>query len=151
MGHRAEAMGRPADDAIRFWTDAGSSAVDALDIPGLDLVVDPAAEAIGDDLATHESSAAHDAMASAEAAADRLTYVWYRELYRHGVVVPELPPAAVAGGDLLPWEQFTELGAADRQTVRRLMEETTGIVNIDGNALRDVVKTAQLPIYRELE
>ena len=31
------------------------------------------------------------------------------------------------------------------------MEETTGAVNIDGNALRDVVKTAQLPIYRELD
>ena len=33
------------------------------------------------------------------------------------------------------------------------MEETTGPggVNIDGNALRDVVKTEQLTIYHELD
>ncbi len=30
------------------------------------------------------------------------------------------------------------------------MDETTGVVNIDGNALRDVIKTHQLPTYQEL-
>ena len=50
-----------------------------------------------------------------------------------------------------PLEEVPKNGAGDRQTVRNLMEETTGMVNIDGNALRDVVKTHQLPIYLELE
>ena len=143
-------MGRSRDDAIRFWTDAASEALDTLDVAGLDVLLDPAAAAMTAEFAGHEDAAARSAEADADAAADRLTYEWYRELYRQDVVVPDLPAAAVVGGGLVPWSQFLELGAADRQEVRHLMEETTGAVNIDGNALRDVIKTHQLPTYQEL-
>jgi hypothetical protein len=150
VGHRAEAMGRSRDDAIRFWTDAAAEAVDSLPVGDLDALLDPTAQALADGFAGHEATAARDADADADAAADRLTYEWYRELYRQGLVVPDLPGAAVADGALVPWSQFRELSAVERQVVRNLMEETTGAVNIDGNALRDVVKTQQLPIYQEL-
>ena len=153
VGHRAEAMGRSRDDAVTFWTDTASNVTEMVDVTGLDIVLDPAIEGLQDEFAAHEATAAADAEAMADAAANRLTYAWYAELYRQGVVVPDLPVAAVNHGELVPWEQFRQLDAADRQTVRHLMEETTGPggVNIDANALRDVVKTEQLDIYQELE
>jgi hypothetical protein len=150
VGHRAEATGRSRDDAIRFWTDAGAEALDALPVGDLDVLLDPTAQALADGFAGHEAAAARAAEADADAAADRLTYDWYRELYRQGLVVPDLPDVAVAGETMIPWSQFRELSAVERQVVRNLMEETTGAVNIDGNALRDVVKLQQLPIYQEL-
>ena len=145
VGRRAEAMGRSRDEAIRFWTDAASGALDTLPVDGLDVMLDPAAEALADGFAGHEAAAARDAEADADAAADRLTYEWYRQLYRHDLVVPDLPAGAVVDGALVPWSQFQELSAPDRQAVRQAMEETTGVVNIDGHALRDVIKTHQLP------
>ena len=77
--------------------------------------------------------------------------MWYRELYGQGVVVPGSPGRAVVnGGELVGWEEF-QARAARRQVARNRLEETTGAVNIDGNALRDVVRRQQLPIYDELD
>jgi hypothetical protein len=113
----------------------------------------PAADIARSMFLTREAKAAGEAAARAEAAADQLTYVWYRQLYGHGVLTPELPDGAVAGDQLVGWDEFQELDAAVRQITRNRLEETTGVdgVNIDGNALRDVVKVQQLPIYDELD
>ena len=51
-------MGRSRDDVITFWTDAASEAVDIVDVPGLDIVVDPAAAAMAEEFADHEAAAA---------------------------------------------------------------------------------------------
>ena len=61
---------------------------------------------MAEEFADHEAAAARDAEADADAAADRLTYAWYRELYAQGVVVPDLPASAVDDGELVPWRQF---------------------------------------------
>ena len=53
----------------------------------------------------------------------------------------------------MSWEEFQQLRDPDRAIVRSRMEETTGLhgINLDGGALRDVIKVQQLPIYRELD
>jgi hypothetical protein len=101
----------------------------------------------------HETAAERQATEQAEAAADQLTYVWHRQLYSQGVVTPDLPDPALAGDELVGWEEFGRLDAALRQLVRNRLEETTGAggANIDGNGLRDVVKVQQLPIYQQLD
>ena len=79
--------------------------------------------------------------------------MWYRELHRAGVITPVLPAAAVDGGELVTWEEFQQLPDRERAIVRSRMEETNGRhgVNLDGGALRDVIKVQQLPIYQQLE
>ena len=153
VGRRAEAMGRSRDEAIRFWTDAASGAVDTLPVDGLDVVLDPAAEALADGFADHEAAAARDAEADADAAADRLTYEWYRELYRQDLVVParrDFPRRLSSTGSCCRGRSSSSSSAPDRQALRHAMDVTTGVVNIDGHALRDVIKTHQLPTYQEL-
>ena len=69
------------------------------------------------------------------------------------MITPHLPDRAVVNGELVGWDEFQQLEPAVRQVARNRLEETegTGGVNIDGNALRDVVKVQQLPIYDELD
>ena len=53
-----------------------------------------------------------EATEQAEAAADQLTYVWHRQLYSQGVLAPDLPDGALAGDELVGWEEFGELDAS---------------------------------------
>ena len=166
-GHRAESNGRAADDVIGLWIDLGSLSIGAgnrqfqrdggstgrLTAPVIGEFLGPAADVARALFMNHETAAERQATEQAEAAADQLTYVWHRQLYGQGVVTPDLPDPALAGDELVGWEEFGQLDAALRQLVRNRLEETTGAggVNIDGNALRDVVKVQQLPIYQQLD
>ncbi len=158
-GHRAEARGRSRDVLTSFWIDMAtfsigqSSSAASIELPMISEALGPAADVAKRLLADHEATAARDATANAEAAADQLAYVWYRALYRGGVITPALPATAVDQLGLVSWEEFQQLRDRDRAIVRSRMEETTGLhgINLDGGALRDVIKVQQLPIYRELD
>lgn len=102
-------------------------------------------------LADHEATAAREAEANAEAAADQLLYVWYRELHAAGVVAPDLPAAALEDGVLVTWQEFHELSDRDRAIVRNAMEESSGGLNLDAGTIRDAIKVEQRPIYAELD
>ena len=93
------------------------------------------------------------AEANAEAATDQLVYLWCREAYRQGVIVPDLPAGAVVAGQLVEWETFLELPPSVRQETLNHLEETTGSggVNLDGNGVRDAIKAEQLASYRTLD
>jgi hypothetical protein len=159
VGHRAEARGRSADVVTSFWIDLAtfslgqSSSAASIELPMISETLGPAADVAKRLLADHEATAARDAVANAEAAADQLAYVWYRALYRSGVITPALPAAAVDHDGLVSWEDHQQLSDRDRAIVRSRMEETSGLhgINLDGGGLRDVIKVQQLPIYRELD
>jgi hypothetical protein len=158
-GHRAEEHGRSKDRLISFWIDVATFSIGEaegakyLDVPVLGAALGPAGSAAKDLLADHEATAERDAQQNAEAAAKQLTYVWCRQLYRAGVITPDLPASAVAGGALVPWEKFQELPDDVRQDVWSLMDATDGHhgVNLDDGSLRDVIKDQQEDIYKELQ
>ncbi len=134
-GHQAETIGRSKDDVLRFWIDFASFSIgEGLDrvpprggVPVLGELLGPAADIAKELFADHEAGAERDAEADAEVAADRLLYVWYMELYAAGVVTPDLPPAALDGGQLVSWSEFHELSSADQATVRNRMREDSDI------------------------
>ena len=166
-GHRAEERGRSVDTVIGAWIGLASLSIGGansryraaggpsarLSAPVIGSLLGPAADLATSLFATHQAGAARAAEANAEAATDQLLYLWYREAYRQGVIVPELPAGTVAGGELVDWETFLELPPSVRQQALNHLEETTGPagVNLDGNALRDAVKTEQLASYQALD
>jgi hypothetical protein len=166
-GHRAEERGRSVDAVIGAWIGLASLSIGnansqyrahggpgaRFSAPVIGELLGPAADIATGLFATHQAGAARAAEANAEAATDQLLYLWYREAYRQGVIVPDLPAGAVVGGQLVDWETFLELAPSVRQETINHLEETTGAagVNLDGSALRDAVRTAQLPGYQALE
>ena len=160
VGHRAEVRGRSRDVITSFWIDVATFSVGqapsvvSIDVPMVSDALGPAANVAKRLLADHEATAARDAAGNAEAA---------RRATRPRVVPRAVPrrrdhagPArgrASTAGQLVSWEQFQQLPDRVRLIVRSQMEETTGRhgVNLDGGALRDVIKVEQLPIYQELD
>ncbi|MET0325861.1 MAG: hypothetical protein ABW219_11600 [Ilumatobacteraceae bacterium] len=166
-GHRAEERGRSVDQLIGAWiglaslsigkansqykTHGGASA--RLSAPVIGDLLGPAADLATSLLATHQAAAARSAEANAEAATDQLVYLWCREAYRQGVIVPDLPAGVVVGGELVEWDAFLELPPSVRQETLNHLEETTGLdgINLDGNGIRDAIKTEQLASYQTLD
>ena len=64
--------------------------------------------------------------ANAEAATDQLCTCGAGRRTGQGVIVPDQPVGAVAGGELVDWETFLELPPSVRQETLNHLEETTG-------------------------
>jgi hypothetical protein len=155
-GHRAEAEGRDRDRTIRRWIDVVSGGLSGLGkvVPVLGVDLDGPANDIKERWATNEAKREREFEDYAEAATDRLTYVWYRELSAAGAITPDLPAAALTSdGALLPWDDFQRLDGDVQATVTNQMEENVwrGRIDIDGTVLADAIKSAQQDIYADLE
>ncbi len=159
-GHRAEAHGRDADEAVALWVDLAELGVDKAAsatgpfAPIITTPLGPITDGITEALATHERAARADAEAYADEAARHLTYTWYRALYDGGVVTPPvLVDLGVAvNGAMIGWTAFNELDAATRIRARAAMENFTAAdgFNLDTSAVVDRIRTEQLDLYREL-
>jgi hypothetical protein len=156
-GHRAEAEGRDRDRTIRRWIDVVSGGLSiglgkVAPVLGVDL--DGPASDINARWATNEADREREFEDYAEAATDRLTYLWYRELYAAGAITPDLPAAALTNdGALLPWDDFQRLDGDVQATVANRMEENVwrGRIDIDSTVLSDAIKSAQQDIYADLD
>ena len=166
-GHRAEERGRSVDGLIGAWIGLATLSIGGANTqyrsrgglsarfsaPVIGELLGPAADVATTLFATYEEHAARSAEANAEAATDQLVYRWCAEAYRQGVIVPDLPAGAVVGGELVDWETFLRLPPSIRQQTLNHLEETTGPggVNLDGNGIRDAVKSEQMDAYRRLD
>ncbi|MET0145091.1 MAG: DUF6571 family protein [Ilumatobacteraceae bacterium] len=159
-GHRAEVNGRAADRVVTMWVDLASFGADKAAgatgpfAPIITTSLGPIADAITDELATHEAAARRDAEAYAERAARQITYVWYKALYDHGVLVPAiLEDLGVAvNGELISWSAFNELDEQVRIRARAVLENSTGSdgFNLDTSTVIERIKTEQLDLYQQL-
>ena len=154
-GHQAEAIGRDKDEVISFFVDTATFGLGQINrkvggVPVLSNVLSGAAGAAKEQLAGYEADAAREAEQYARAAADQLLYVWYRELHAAGIIDPDLPASALAGGLLVDWERYRQLPDDVRQTVEATLRESHGLP-ISTGAVIDAIKVAQLPTYQDLE
>jgi hypothetical protein len=156
-GHQAEEKDRARDRTIRLWADVASGSLSfglgrIAPVIGVDL--DGPTNDIKKRWATNEGEREREFEEYAEAATERLTYLWYRELYAAGAITPDLPATALGSdGGLLPWDDFQRLESTVQATVANRMEENVwrGRVDIDSTVLSDAIKSAQQDIYADLE
>jgi hypothetical protein len=174
VGHRGEHHGRDRDRELSFWVDGLGSAVQLGTSPiGGNVVSSVVGQGVGpvqDELlarfAHHEADAAAGAAALTQDATDRLMYVWVRALFNAGVIVPNLPPRLLVGGQLPAFDDLPDRLADvnahdpdpdhatyDLQSLLNAMDVTAGAhgATLDDGAITDAVKAAQLPIYEELD
>ena len=143
VGHRAEAMGRSRDDAIRFWTDAAvERRRHARRRPVSTSSLDPAAEAMARRSPTtrQRRHATPRRTPTPPPTASRTCGTASSTARVSSCPTCRQPPSSAVSCSR--GSSSSELDAADRQTVRQADggDDRRG-VNIDGNALRDVVKT----------
>lgn len=164
VGHQAERRGRGADAALTFWIraigDGGGRLGELLGRPGAAVVravAAPVTDAATSALADAEREAAADADGRARLASEQLAYVWARELHNAGVIDARLP-AELAPGGVLPayGELVRRVVAHPDWTMERVLRALDVApsrvgVELDIEALRDAMATAQLPAYRELD
>ena len=133
-------------------------------------VVGPAVEPVAVELtrrvATNEAHAEVDAEQHAQDAADRLVYLWDRQLVERDVLDPELPDRLLVNGQL---PSFDELPARladvhahdpdpdhatyDLRSLFNAVDVARGRagLGVDDGAVYDAIKAAQLAIYQDLE
>jgi hypothetical protein len=138
--------------------------------PVTSAVVDPAVEPVAVELtrrvADNEAKAEASAEQHAQDAADRLLYLWDRQLVERGVLEPELPDRFTVHGQL---PSFDELPARladvrahdpdpdhatyDLRSFFNAVDVARGPagLDVDDGAVYDALKSAQLAMYRELD
>jgi hypothetical protein len=174
VGHRAEEHGRDRDEELTRWVSGlGATVQFGLGVatgPVTSAVVGPAVGPVADELgrrvATNEAKAEVDAERLAQDAADRLLYLWDRQLVEHDVLAPELPDRLRVNGRL---PSFDELPARlddihahdpdpdhatyDLRSFFNAVDVARGGagIGVDDGALYDAVKAGQLAIYDDLD
>jgi hypothetical protein len=174
VGHRAEEHGRDRDEELTRWVSGlGATVQFGLGVatgPVTSAVVGPAVGPVADELgrrvATNEAKAEVDAERLAQDAADRLLYLWDRQLVEHNVLAPELPDRLRVNGRL---PSFDELPARlddihahdpdpdhatyDLRSFFNAVDVARGGagIGVDDGALYDAVKAGQLAIYDDLD
>ena len=129
--------------------------------PGVSAVVGTAADAaghvLGRSLADAEDDAADGHDRWADLAAERLAYLWIRELHAAGLLDAELPPGVLVDGALPPYDDLVgwllEQGPPGWEvtTVLQQFDESTGgVVDSDLGAVLDAMRAAQGRFYDEL-
>ncbi len=174
VGHRAEQHGRDRDEELSRWIHGLGAAVEfglgATGGPVTSAVVGPAVEPAAIELtrrlATNEARAAAAAEQRAQDSADRLLYLWDRQLVERHVLEPELPDRLIVNGQLPAFDdlpaRLADVHANDPDPdhatydLRSLFNavdvasDHAGL-DVDDAAVYDAIKAAQLNIYQELE
>ena len=174
VGHRAEQHGRDRDEELSRWIHGLGAAVEfglgATGGPVTSAVVGPAVEPIAVELsrrvATNEARAEVNAEQLAQDAADRLVYLWDRQLVERHVLDPELPDRLFVGGQLPTFDELParladiptndpdpDHATYDLRSLFNAVDVAGGRagLGVDDGAVYDAIKAAQLTIYQDME
>jgi hypothetical protein len=173
VGHRAEQHGRDRDESVSRWIHGLGAAVEfGLGAAGgrvtsavIRPVVDPVAVEITRRLAGNETAAQSAAEQHAEDAADRLLYVWDRQLVERDVLAPDLPDRLVQGSlpsfdefparlaDVHAHDPDPDHATYDLRSFFNAVDVARGRagLGVDDGALYDAIKSAQLTMYQDLQ
>lgn len=164
VGLEAERRGRAADATTAFWINAIGSGTDRLgDLlgrPGATVVrtvTRPVAGAATTAFADAEEDAAADADERARLASEQLVLVWARELHDAGVVDVALPVELAPDGRLPSYADLVRRVLQHPDWTMERVLHTLDVapsrigVELDVQAMRDAMASAQLPAYRELD
>jgi hypothetical protein len=174
VGHRAEQHGRDRDEELSRWIHGLGAAVEfglgATGGPVTSAVVDPAVEPVAVELtrrvADNEAKAEASAEQHAQDAADRLLYLWDRQLVERGVLEPELPDRFIVHGQLPSFDGIParladvrahdpdpDHATYDLRSFFNAVDVARGPagLDVDDGAVYDALKSAQLAMYRELD
>ena len=128
--------------------------------------VEPVAVEVTRRVATNEAGAEAAAEQLAQDAADRLVYLWDRQLVERHVLEPDLPDRLVVGGQLPSFDDLParladvhahdpdpDHATYDLRSLFNAVDVARGRagLGIDDGALYDAIKTAQLAIYDDLD
>jgi hypothetical protein len=174
VGHRAEQHGRDRDEELSRWVHGLGAAAEfglgATGGPVVSAVVGPVVEPVAVQLtrrvATNEAAAEVAAEQLARDAADRLVYLWDRQLVERHVLDPELPDRLLVGGQLPSFDDLParladvrahdpdpDHATYDLRSLFNAVDVARGRagLGVDDGALYDAIKTAQLAMYHDLE
>jgi hypothetical protein len=174
VGHRAEHHGRDRDEELSRWVHGLGATVQfglgAVGGPVTSAVVGPAVGPVADELtrrvAANEARAEVDAERLAQDAADRLLYLWDRELVDRDVLAPELPDRLRVQGRLPAFDELParladirahdpdpDHATYDLRSFFNAVDVARGRagLGVDDGAVYDAVKAGQLAIYDDLD
>jgi hypothetical protein len=153
VGREARRRGRDADQLWTFWIGAIGEGLErgaGVFSPTGSAVVHVVRDVVRGELADAGALTRTDARTLSELAAERLVYMWVRELHAAGLLTADLPAGILVDGELPPYDDLVVALATGgppaweiSTVIQQFDESRAGLVDIDGPAMLDAMGAAQ--------